>query len=238
MRMKRICLSLWTVSLLLSGCAGGPDRASAVEPNHLSALEQEQGWTLLFDGETTAGWRNYMAEGVSAGWSVVDGALTMTGRGGDLITEDRFGSFELRLQWRISEGGNSGIMYHVVEGPPAPYMSGPEMQVLDNSGHTNGVDVLTSAGACYGLYAPSVDATRPVGEWNEVRLVVDRGHVEHWLNGVLLCEYQIGSDEWRKLVEESKFGDWPTFGVAREGHICLQDHGDVVSYRDIKLREL
>ncbi len=236
--MKRITLALSLSALLFAACSGGPRQATPARPNTLSPAEAAAGWRLLFDGTTTAGWRNYMTDGISGGWQVDAGALTMVGGGGDIITRQEFESFELQLEWKISPKGNSGIMYHVIEGPAATYMTGPEMQVLDNAGHGNGLDPLTSAGACYGLYKPIEDATKPVGEWNAVRLIVDRGHAEHWLNGVKLCEYNLWSADWNKRVADSKFGEWSLFGDAKRGHIALQDHGDRVAYRNIKLREL
>lgn len=212
--------------------------APAAAPNSLSAAERADGWRLLFDGRTTAGWRTYKEREPLPGWQVEDGALVMTGGGGDLVTRQSFGSFELRLEWRIAAGGNSGIFYHVTDTGRAVWESGPEMQVLDDERHPDGRDPKTSAGACYALYAPARRATRPVGEWNRVRLVVDGPRVEHWLNGELLCTYELGSEDWRARVAASKFAAYPSFGVAGEGHIALQDHGDRVEYRSIAIRPL
>ncbi len=237
--MTRLQTSFDCASLLSLACHGGAAPVQeAAGHNILTEAEVRAGWRMLFDGESTSGWRVYMTDGMSDGWQVEEGALTRVGNGGDIITEDKFESFELQLEWQIAPGGNSGIMYHVIEGPRAPYETGPEMQVLDNVAHHDGLDLLTSAGACYGLYLPSRDVTRPAGEWNAVRLVIDRGHVEHWLNGTLLCSFDLWSDDWNSRVEASKFKEWPLFGKARSGHISLQDHGDRVAYRNIKLRSL
>lgn len=197
------------------------------------------GWRPLFDGQTTAGWRAFKGEGAPAGWQVEDGALTLvSGGGGDLITEDQYGSFELELEWRVAEGGNSGIMYHVTEAAAATYMTGPEMQVLDDARHADGASPLTSAGACFALYPAEPRAAKPAGEWNAVRLVVNGARVEHWLNGAKVAAYELWSPDWNARVQASKFAAWPGFGAAQRGHIALQDHGDRVAYRNIRIRVL
>lgn len=208
--------------------------------NQLTAEERAAGWRLLFDGRTTAGWRGYGQEAVSGGWTVVDGALTRVGPGGDIITEDQFASFELALEWRIGPGGNSGIFFHVIEDPAlgAVYESGPEMQILDDQAHRDGLQPETSAGSNYALHARSQDVTRPVGDWNEARILVRGDHVEHWLNGQKIVEYELGSEDWQERVRASKFKDMPRYGTARRGHIALQDHGDPVSFRNIRIREI
>lgn len=196
------------------------------------------GWRPLFDGQTTAGWRAFRGAAAPAGWQVVDGALTLVAPGGDIITEDQYASFELQLEWRVAAGGNSGIMYHVTEAAGATYMTGPEMQVLDDARHADGASPLTSAGACFALYPAAPGAVRPAGEWNAVRLIVDGPRVEHWLNGVQVTAYELWSADWDARVRHSKFAAWPGFGTARRGHIALQDHGDRVAYRNIRLRVL
>lgn len=184
-------------------------------------------------------WRGYLRDSLPAGWQSIDGALTRVAAGGDIITRDTFANFELRLEWNVAPGGNSGIMYRVVERPGrSTYHSGPEMQVLDDSAHADGRNRLTSAGSNYALHAAPAGIVRPPGQWNEVRLVVNGGHVEHWLNGSKVVEYELGSDEWRRLVAASKFGEWPEYGLARSGHIALQDHGDRVTYRNIRIKVL
>jgi len=232
-------------ALALWACSPGPApngsaRAQAAEDvNALTAEERAAGWTLLFDGETTEGWRNYGREGIGDGWQVVDGALTRVGRGGDIITTRQFDDFELALEWRIEEsGGNSGVFYLAVEGPERIYHGAPEMQILDDANHPDGRSPLTSAGSNYGLHAPPPDVTRPVGEWNTTRIVVRGDHVEHWLNGRKVVEYELGGEDWKRRVAESKFADWPEYGQARRGHIGLQDHGSRVAFRNIKIRPL
>jgi uncharacterized protein YbdZ (MbtH family) len=206
--------------------------------NTLTAQEQAEGWKLLFDGKTTAGWRGFKQQEVPAGWQVVDGALTRVGRGTDLITVDQFDSFELAFDWQLSKGGNSGVMYRVSEEAEASYHTGPEYQILDNAVHRDGKSPLTSAGACYGLYAPVKDVTRPPGSWNTARIIVHGTHVEHWMNDVKLLEYELFSDEWEKLVRDTKFSEWPKFGRIPRGHLALQDHGDRVAYRNIRIRPI
>ncbi len=206
--------------------------------NTLTDAEREASWRLLFDGQTLDAWRGYQQEDVPEGWAIEDGCLTRVGPGGDLITREQFKDFELSLEWKISEGGNSGIFFHVVEDYPHVFESGPEMQVLDNSRHPDGGNTTTSAGANYALHAPAVDATRPVGEFNHVLLRVVGNHVEHYLNGQKLLEYDLHSDDWKARVTASKFATMPGYGQSDTGHIALQDHGDKVWYRNIKIRVL
>ncbi|MGH7676120.1 MAG: 3-keto-disaccharide hydrolase, partial [Gemmatimonadales bacterium] len=191
-----------------------------------------------FDGRTTAGWRGFRRDTMPAGWQVVDGALTRVGPGGDIITVDRFASFELSLDWNVAPGGNSGIFFHVTEDAGAVYETGPEMQVLDDARHADGRSRLTAAGANFALHPAPPGVVRPAGEWNHARLVVNGAHVEHWLNGVKVVEYELGSPDWETRVKASKFAQWPGYGRSPMGHIALQDHGDRVAYRSIKIRSL
>ena len=169
---------------------------------------------------------------------MVEGALTRVASGGDIVTSDRFRNFELALEWQVSEGGNSGIFYRAADGAQAIYWSAPEMQVLDDARHPDGKSPLTSAGSAYGLYPAPRGVVKPAGEWNRVRLVVNGNHVEHWLNGVKVVEYELGSADWAERVARSKFTEWPEYGKAAEGRIGLQDHGDRVAYRSVKIRVL
>jgi hypothetical protein len=200
--------------------------------------ERELGWRSLFDGRTTAGWRGYRKKEMPSGWEVIDGALTRVAPGGDIVTIDQYGDFELSLEWRVSRGGNSGIFYRVSEDLEHPWQSGPEMQVLDDAAHADGRSPLTSAGALYGIYPAKPGVVRPAGEWNAVRLVVKGQQVEHWLNGEKVVDAEIGSPDWEARVKQSKFGAMPRYGRNRSGHIGLQDHGDRVSYRNIRIRPL
>ena len=224
----------------LSTCARGGriDSLQGSPQNMLTPAERAAGWQLLFDGRTTAGWRGYRKAEMPPGWQVIEGALTRVAAAGDIVTADRYGNFELSLEWRVAQGGNSGIFYRVSEDLEYPWQSGPEMQVLDDAAHPDGRSPLTSAGALYGIYPAKPGVVRPAGEWNSVRLVVNGRHVEHWLNGVKVVEAEIGSSDWEARVNASKFADLPRYGRNDSGHIGLQDHGDRVGYRDIKIRVL
>jgi cytochrome c len=206
--------------------------------NLLTAEERAAGWRLLFDGKTTRGWRGFRKDHMPDGWQVIKGCLVRMSPGGDIITEQQFDDFELTLEWRISPGGNSGIFFRVSEEENVVWRTGPEMQVLDNSAHADGRNELTSAGANYALHAPVRDVAQPVGLFNKVRILVDGSHVEQWLNGVKIVEYELESPEWERLVAASKFKSMPRHGRTKKGHIALQDHGDKVWYRNIKIRAI
>jgi hypothetical protein len=227
--------------LALSACAHGYSTSPTPAPaplNTLTAAEQAAGWKLLFDGTTTNGWRGYKLDSMPGGWQVVDGALTRVAAGGDIVTRDQYANFELELDWNISPGGNSGILYRGSEEEDAIYWSAPEMQVLDDARHPDGHSRLTSAGSDYGLYPSPAGVVKPAGEWNHVRIVVNGNHVEHWLNGVKVVEYELGSADWTAKVAASKFAPHPHYGRNTTGYISLQDHGDRVAYRNIKIRVL
>ncbi len=246
------CL-LFLVSAILNLTCKSVCQADEV-PNSLSAAEKRGGWTLLFDGRTTNGWRSYRAEKMSDGWDVKDGALERVSDGaGDIVTTEEYENFELSLEYRISKGGNSGIMFHVTEDHPKPWHSGPEVQVQDN---VDGRDPQKS-GWLYQLYKPVKpawatqfenqvgfkgidmdDATRPAGEWNLVYLRISPQQCEVAVNGVSYFYFNKGDAEWDKRVAASKFAAFAEFGKATKGHICLQDHNDSVAYRNIKLRVL
>jgi hypothetical protein len=204
----------------------------------LTTAERAQGWRALFDGRTLEGWRGYKQEAAPAGWQVIGGELVRVAGGGDLITVDQFDDFELAIEWKVGPGGNSGIFYRITETGEESYHTGIEMQVLDDARHADGQSPLTSAGALYGLYPAPRGVVRPAGEWNSARLVVRGNHVEHWLNGQPIVEAELWSEEWNTRLAASKFTQWPGFAKAPRGHIGLQDHGDRVWYRNIKIREL
>jgi len=205
--------------------------------NTLTEAEEKAGWVLLFDGESVDHFRNYQKEDVSPKWQVEDGVLTLTGRGGgDLITRKEYGAFEFTLDYRISKGGNSGLMYHVKETKGTPWRTGPEIQIQDNvDGHDP-----QKAGWLYQLYRPArgVDATKPAGQWNTLRILITPEKCVHWMNGTKYVEYVKGSEDWKKKVAASKFRKFQGFGEATRGHLCLQDHGNIVSFRNLKVREI
>jgi hypothetical protein len=218
------------------------------QDNRLTDAEKKAGWRLLFDGKTTDGWRGYKMDKMPPGWKVIDGALVRVtggaggkgaGGGDDIITVEPFDDFELRLEWKIVDrAGNSGIILRASEDDVTSWHTGPEMQILDNAAYP-GRDVRQLAGACYDLCAPAKDASRPRGEWNEVRIVADGPHVEHWLNGVKLLEYELGSDDWNQRVAKSKFKNMQHFKQPpAKGYICLQDHTARIEFRNIKIRPL
>lgn len=210
--------------------------------NTLTAAEQAAGFQLLFDGKTIDKWRANNATGVPANWSVADGAITAAkGPGSDLVSVDEYGDFELLVDFKVAKNGNSGIFYRGVEAKGEPiYHSAPEFQVIDNEGHPdakNGPD--RYCGANYALDPPNpASACKPAGEWNSARLVVKGSHVEHWLNGTKVVEYELGSDKWKAQVAASKFKAWPPYGTAKSGRLGLQAHGDEVAFKNLKIRAL
>lgn len=234
--LRRACLFVACCLALTAGSARAAE-------NTLSESEKRSGWKLLFDGESTKGWRNYKKDKISAGWVVEDGALTRAkADAGDIVTADQYDSFELQIEYKISKGGNSGIMFHVTEEADAPWQTGPEVQVQDN---IDGRDPQKS-GWLYQLYQPGPvpftdkipDATRPPGEWNHVQLRVTPAICEINVNGIRYALFQKGSDEWNQRVANSKFAQYPRFGKPTRGFVCLQDHGNPVAFRNIKLRKL
>lgn len=206
--------------------------------NQLTSSERQQGWRLLFDGRTTEGWRGYKRQDVPDGWQIVNEALTRVAEGGDIITVEQFGDFELTLDWMVEPGGNSGIFIRAIEGTGEIYEGAPEMQILDNAGHPDGLTDLTAAGSNYGLHPAPRDLARPAGEWNTARIRVQGNHVTQWLNGAEVVHYELRSPDWERRVADSKFAQWPEYGRAPRGHIGLQDHGDRVAFRNIKVKVL
>ena len=220
-------------AVVVSGCVSVLAQAA-----ELTMKEKSAGWVLLFDGKTFKGWRNYKGEGVKDGWKVVDGTMQHTVKGGDLITEMQYGDYELKLEWKISEKGNSGIFFGVQESEPKIYFTGIEMQILDDQKHPDGKFEKHVSGACYGLYKPPAGAVGSVGSWNKVRVLKEGDHYQFFLNEVKTADFKTEGKEFKNLVAASKFKKWPAFATHLKGHIGLQDHGDVVSFKNLKIREI
>lgn len=194
-------------------------------------------WHSLFDGRTTAGWHGYGKQPLSSAWHVEEGLLTTRGTaGGDIVTDLEFEDFELEVEWKISPGGNSGIFYRVDETAALIWQRAPEMQLLDDDRHPDGRDLRHRAGALYDLCAPMAAATCAVGEFNLSRIVAHGSRVEHWLNGSRVARYDSSSPEWKARVADSKFAGEPCFGEPRKGPFALQDHGDLVWFKNIRVR--
>jgi cytochrome c551/c552 len=251
--------SLWTTEAWYTLNAIPEDKPVQINPNYqvahnqLTETEVAEGWQLLFDGKSLEGLRSYNSDTLGERWVIDNGTLHMSGLregeegwrtpegGGDaVITPQPVENFELYLEWKISEGGNSGIIYNVKERPDLEhsFLSGPEYQILDNAGHPDGQIETHRAGDNYDLVASKFVAANPPGEWNRTRLIVDNGHVQHWLNGYKVVEIEMWSDEWDELIANSKFHDWEHFAKSPGGIIVLQDHADKVWFRNIKLKEL
>lgn len=226
--------------------SGTSDQTTVMEET--GTMENE--WISLFDGETTEGWHTYGRAGVGSAWKVKDGTLYLDASqkddwqvagGGDIVTDREFDDFHLKLDWKISEAGNSGIMFYVHEDTSQyeyPWQTGPEMQVLDNEKHPDGQIYKHRAGDLYDLIAASEDAARPVGEWNEVEIISQDSTLNFFLNGVNVVSTTLWDDNWRELIANSKFSEYPGFGTYRKGKIALQDHGDDVWFRNIRIKPL
>lgn len=217
--------------------------------NTLSDEEKSGGWQLLFDGSTTKGWHNYGGGPVGSAWKIADGAMyidTATKVNGktdatNIVTEEDYDNFDLKLEWKISKNGNSGIMYYVNEDTlkyKEPYETGPEMQVLDNDGHPDGKIIKHRAGDLYDLISCSKETVKAVGEWNLAEIKCVNGKLDLYLNGENVVSTTMWDDNWKKMVAGSKFKQWGDFGTFKKGKVCLQYHGNAVSFRNIRIKKL
>jgi hypothetical protein len=255
--IDRVCASplvpVVLVASMMPGCDG--NRGSAPAPaaatsttattaaaapgadNALTESERAEGWALLFDG-TTPGThlRGFKREGFPEEWKVEEGCLVLRGPGGDIVTKEQFSDFDFRYDWQVAPGGNSGVMWHVSEEFSYPWETGPEMQVLDDAAHADGKSRLTSAGACYALYPAPEGVVKPAGEWNSAQITVVGPKVTYRLNGTVTAEFDMSSTDWSDRVKGSKFASMPNFGTKSSGHIAIQDHGDVVRFKNLKVR--
>jgi len=227
---------LLVIAVLVSACSEELQVAEGECVNQLTAQEQNEGWRLLFDGHSLEQWRNYKSDSID-GWGVQQGCLAWTGSGGDLISREQFGNFELKLEWRIGEAGNSGIFIRGDESGRTIHHSGYEMQVLDNAGHRDAKNPSHRAGAYYDMMAPPQDTSAPVGYWNRVHIIADGPHVEFWLNDQQTASFEQMSPQWEALYQRSKFTDRPAYGRLLKGHIGFQDHWNSVLFRNIRILE-
>ena len=231
--------------LLFAGAA-----ACAQKPNTLTKAEAAEGWQLLFDGQSLDQWRNFNSDGL-IGWTVVDGAIQADGSGSDasgyIVTKKEYENFHISLDWKLTHGGNSGIIYHVVERPEfrVPYVTGPEYQLIDNAGweEVNApakLEEWQKLGVDYAMHLPDMTGVtvNPPGEWNNSEIIFDNGHVEHWLNGKKIVEFEAWTDDWFARRNSGKWTNAPEYGLAHRGLLCLQDHGDPASFRNVKVKEL
>ncbi|HWJ92632.1 MAG TPA: DUF1080 domain-containing protein, partial [Flavisolibacter sp.] len=237
LNMKQIIFVI--AFFVLASCSSSKSGAD----NALVKEEKNEGWKLLFDGRTLDGWRTYQNK-PSESWSVTDGTIHCKGSKektdlhADLITKDQYDNFELSLDWKISPQGNSGIMYLVTEDYPTAYLSGPEYQIIDDLHFPEKLEDWQKTGANYAMDPAPTAAPNPVGEWNHTRIIVNKGHVEHWLNGKKIVEYQMWTDEWKNKKAIGKWKDAPGYGQAQKGHIALQDHGSEAWFKNIKIKTL
>jgi hypothetical protein len=232
---------LLAFTLLISAC-----KTTSKVPNSLSDSEKRDGWQLLFDGQSMKGWHTY-GQANARGWAVQNGEMIALGQAGhegtanDIVTDQEFENFELVVDWKISKGGNSGVFFNVVEDPQrfhAVYESGPEYQLIDDVGFPAKLEDWQHSAANYAMHPPRVKAYNPVETWNTTRIVVNRGHVVHWLNGKKIVEYQMWTPEWETLVKEGKWKEYAGYGRAHKGKLALQDHGNQIWFRNIKIRSL
>lgn len=245
--MKNKFLFLAIVICTLSSCISVNINSNST--NISNGEKSSNGWVSLFDGKTTTGWHSYGKDKADGIWNVVDGAICLTDKkqrtqgsgGGDLVTDKEYGDFDLKLEWKIAKNGNSGIIFYVVEDPTKykeSYNTGMEMQVLDNDGHPDGKLIRHRAGDLYDLISSSKESVKPVGEWNEVEIISKNGKLQLFLNGTNVVTTQLWDDNWRTMLANSKFKNMPGFGTFKKGKIALQDHSNMVCYRNIKIKEL
>lgn len=238
--LKKLSLTI-LMGLFITSCS----QEMPTSNNSLSAEEKAAGWQLLFDGnDINRNWRGYKQENAPTKWVIDDGAIffnpDVDGSNGDIISREQYSEFEFSLEWKVAPGSNSGIFYHAVESDAYefPYETAPEMQVLDNDGHADGQFAQHRAGDLYDLMESRVENVKPVGEWNKVLIVIKGNQLEQWQNDELVISTTMWDDNWAALIADSKFPAWPDFGTSKIGHLALQDHGDPVWFRNLKIRPL
>jgi hypothetical protein len=243
--MQKLFVAMLPVVLL--ACHSTSKTSGGAASNTLSAAEQKDGFRLLFDGTSKNGWHIYNSKSDGSAWKVdsgviyLDGAAKRSGAGGgDLVTNDEYENFHLKLDWKIDTAGNSGIIFLSHEDPkyPASYQTGPEMQIIDNNGHRDARINKHKGGDLYDLIAAVPQNTNPWGQWNSVELIINKGKLEYYQNGVKVVTTTLWDDNWKNMVANSKFKNWADFAKYTKGHIVLQDHGNQVWFRNIKIRTL
>lgn len=244
--MKKI-IALVLVALTI--VAFGVKKEEVCKDNKLTSKEKKEGWKLLFDGKTLKGWHKYGEETIGAAWQVSDNSIHLNvsdkadwqaQNGGDILSKDEFENFHLQLDWKVAQNGNSGIIFYVHEDPSMykyPWMTGPEMQVLDNEGHPDSKIIKHRAGDLYDLITAK-ETVKKAGEWNHAEIVSNKGNLQFYLNGDKVLETNMWDDNWRDMIAKSKFHEFPGFGTYKKGKLCLQDHGDKIWYKNIKIKSL
>lgn len=246
--MKSFIPTLMLCIIAFAGCKPGDRKtegdqtAEPASDETSSTTPSDDGWILLFDGQTMDGWRTFRGQ-ENDSWEIVDGTLhckpfDQAKKRADLISADQYGNFELAFEWRIAPQSNSGVMFRVTEEYEQPYFTGPEYQVLDDGGYPGEVKEENFSGGNYDMHAPVNKKLNPVGEWNTSRILANGNHIEHWLNGDKVVEYEIGSEDWKERKAKSKWNDVEGYAVPSRGHIDLQDHSNEAWFRNIMIREL
>jgi hypothetical protein len=236
------------IVIVIAGCSNSNTTNSTSNDSAMNNKKETAGRTgiSLFDGKSLYGWHGFNKTGEIKNWDIEDGAMTCLGaakdaHGGDIVSDNEYENFELTWEWKVTTGANSGVMYHVIENPKyqAPYETGPEYQIIDDVGFPQKLEEWQKAGADYAMYLPNEKKKlKPVGEWNSSKIVFNKGHVEHWLNGEKIVEFQAWNEEWNKKKKEGKWKDFPDYGSAKKGRIALQDHGNKVYYKNIQIHIL
>lgn len=223
--------------LVMGACSSPTNKTDRGEEREGKGNESD--WQQLIQDNSTAGWHSYLGDSTT-GWEVQDGVLFTFGNNGDIVTDEVYENFELSLEWMIEEQGNSGVFYHVDEKPENEriHMTGPEFQIIDDSNYPQELTDEQKTGALSDVIAPAVAAANPVGEWNETKIIVNSSAVEHWLNGEKILEYRLNSEDLKEQIANSKFESLPNFAKAGRGRIGLQDHGDPVYYKNVKIKKL
>ncbi|HMF72022.1 MAG TPA: DUF1080 domain-containing protein [Flavitalea sp.] len=232
--MKKLILAVFTITAMSFVITAGKD-------NTLTEKEKKEGWKLLFDGKSTTGWKTYKNKS-SDGWTIANGELSCKLEGvknrADLITLGKYESFELLIDWKVAPGANGGIVYRCNEEKESSYLSGNEYQLIDDKGYKDKLEDWQKSGADYNMHPPSKLTANEAGQYNTTKIVVKGAHVEHWLNGEKVADFEMWTPEWEALKAKSKFKDSPDWGKNKSGQIALQDHGGGLSFKNIKIRKL